>query len=128
MILLQSPADVMSETYVLDIGTFQNSKTKLYRKEDNALEVVVDKDTTEILDCYLYQEFWVSYSSDGVIQFGKGNEMEDVIIGYQDDKPLPTHAVSIARKRNSGSSADMEFLRSSGIPTNQSIILYYGIM
>ncbi|XP_063447527.1 C3 and PZP-like alpha-2-macroglobulin domain-containing protein 8 [Mytilus trossulus] len=91
--------DSSKPLYEIAIGSHQNTKTYVRRRNDASLQtssrITEESKTDNILNCAEYRLFWISWEA-GSVKVGSGNRVgENVIVSLIDPDPLTVQSFGI---------------------------------
>lgn len=119
--LTQNPGSVEAYAYQIVLGSDDNQKSSIRKKEP--YQHTETFDTPNVLNCESYLDFWLSWTSN-IIEMGTGvTTGNNMLFSWRDvSNPYPINVLSLA-SRHSGQVV-WQFLRESGEETKLHSFLF----
>jgi hypothetical protein len=109
ILLTEDPFDLSVYTREVLLGGWGNTKSAIYTKNN---QTGVEKDTTGILDCEDFRQFWIRWES-GVLSVGQGQLNGEELMSYEETESRSIVAVSIST--GDGSTGEWQFNHDVGM-------------
>ena len=112
--LLSHGTNTSAVSYILDIGSNENSMTTLSKVVNGNPQILAEEETPYILNCDALKDFWLMFNVNGKFEFGAGAWMDKPLLSFTDGTPQPTHAISLRSTRMGREPTFWEFYRATG--------------